>query len=234
MKRQSGPFMTIIFACAALLAAAFAAVIATLPAARAQGQPIRLVALGDSLSAGYNLPQEAAFPTVLERALKAKGYKVEIANAGVSGDTSSGGLDRLDWSVPDGTDGVILELGANDMLRGLDPVGTRKSHRDHRRAAQKPQHPGDARGHGMPRAISARLMCRNSTASIRTLRRRTTLCSIPSSWTESPAIGPSTCPTGCTRRPRASRSSSSASCPASRAFSPALPSAERFQRLILA
>ncbi len=127
MKRQSGSFMTIIFACAAMLAAAFAAVIATLPAAYAQGQPIRLVALGDSLSAGYNLPQEAAFPTVLERALKAKGYKVEVTNAGVSGDTSSGGLDRLDWSVPDGTDGVILELGANDMLRGLDPAGTRKN-----------------------------------------------------------------------------------------------------------
>jgi len=127
MKRQSGSFMTIIFACAAMLAAASAAMIATVPAARAQGQPIRLVALGDSLSAGYNLPQEAAFPTVLEKALRAKGYKVEVANAGVSGDTSSGGLDRLDWSVPDGTDGVIVELGANDMLRGLDPAGTRKN-----------------------------------------------------------------------------------------------------------
>ncbi|MBM6580957.1 arylesterase [Microvirga sp. BT689] len=123
MKRQSGPFMTIIFACAAMLAA----MIAPFAAAQAQGQPIRLVALGDSLSAGYGLPQEAAFPVVLERALKAKGYKVEIANAGVSGDTSSGGLDRLDWSVPDGTDGVILELGANDMLRGLDPALTRKN-----------------------------------------------------------------------------------------------------------
>ncbi len=123
MKRQSGPFMTIIFACAAALAA----MIAPLPAAQAQDQPIRLVALGDSLSAGYNLPQEAVFPTVLERALQAKGYNVEVANAGVSGDTSSGGLDRLDWSVPDGTDGVILELGANDMLRGLDPAGIRKN-----------------------------------------------------------------------------------------------------------
>ena len=123
MKRQSGPFMTIIFACAAALAA----MIAPFPEAQAQGQTIRLVALGDSLSAGYGLPQEAAFPVVLERALKAKGYKVEVANAGVSGDTSSGGLDRLDWSVPDGTDGVILELGANDMLRGLDPAVTRKS-----------------------------------------------------------------------------------------------------------
>ncbi|MEE1610797.1 arylesterase [Microvirga sp. CF3016] len=101
--------------------------VAPLPSAQAQGRTIRLVALGDSLSAGYNLPQEAAFPVVLERALKAKGYKVEVANAGVSGDTTSGGLDRLDWSVPDGTDGVILELGANDMLRGLDPAGTRKN-----------------------------------------------------------------------------------------------------------
>ncbi|WP_262030326.1 arylesterase [Microvirga sp. Mcv34] len=130
MKRQSGPFMTIIFACAAALAG----LVATLPAQaqtqaqpQAQTRPIRLVALGDSLSAGYNLPQEAAFPVVLEKALKAKGYNVEVANAGVSGDTSSGGLDRLDWSVPDGTDGVILELGANDMLRGLDPAGTRKN-----------------------------------------------------------------------------------------------------------
>ncbi|MGO4525666.1 arylesterase [Microvirga sp. 2MCAF35] len=114
--------MTIIFACAAALAA----LISTLPA-QAQTKPIRLVALGDSLSAGYNLPQQAAFPVVLEKALKAKGHNVEITNAGVSGDTSSGGLDRLDWSVPDGTDGVILELGANDMLRGLDPAGTRKN-----------------------------------------------------------------------------------------------------------
>ena len=123
MKRQSGPFMTIIFACAAALAV----MIAPLSAPLAQGQPLRLVALGDSLTAGYGLPQEAAFPAVLERVLKAKGYRVEIANAGVSGDTSSGGLDRLDWSVPDGTDGVIVELGANDMLRGLDPSLTRKS-----------------------------------------------------------------------------------------------------------
>jgi acyl-CoA thioesterase-1 len=123
MKRQSGSFIAIIFACAAALVA----VVAPSQAPQAQGQPIRLVALGDSLSAGYGLPQEAAFPVALERALKAKGHNVEVANAGVSGDTSSGGLDRLDWSVPDGTDGVILELGANDMLRGLDPAVTRKS-----------------------------------------------------------------------------------------------------------
>ena len=92
--------------------------------ARAQGaalRPLKLVALGDSLTAGYGLPGEAAFPAVLERALRAKGYAVSITNAGVSGDTTSGGLARLDWSVPDGTDGIILELGANDMLRGIDP-----------------------------------------------------------------------------------------------------------------
>ena len=67
----------------------------------------------------------AAFPAQLERALKAKGLAVEIANAGVSGDTAAGGLARLDWSVPEGTDAVILELGANDMLRGIDPKVTR-------------------------------------------------------------------------------------------------------------
>ena len=92
--------------------------------ARAQGaamRPLKLVALGDSLTAGYGLPAEAAFPAVLERSLKGKGYDVSIGNAGVSGDTTSGGLARLDWSIPDGTDGVILELGANDMLRGIDP-----------------------------------------------------------------------------------------------------------------
>ena len=85
------------------------------------------MALGDSLTAGYQLPASAAFPAQLEQALKAKGLAVEVANAGVSGDTSSGGLARLDWSVPDGTDAVILELGANDMLRGVDPKVTREA-----------------------------------------------------------------------------------------------------------
>lgn len=92
-----------------------------------EGRTLKLVAFGDSLTAGYMLPESAAFPTVLQAALKAKGHRVEIANAGVSGDTASGGLERVEWSVPDGTDGVILELGANDMLRGLDPDVTRKA-----------------------------------------------------------------------------------------------------------
>jgi acyl-CoA thioesterase-1 len=89
--------------------------------------PISIVALGDSLTAGLGLPADASFPAKLRRALTAKSFKVTVANAGVSGDTAEGGLARLDWSVPDGTDAVILELGANDMLRGLDPKLTRQS-----------------------------------------------------------------------------------------------------------
>jgi acyl-CoA thioesterase I len=85
----------------------------------------KIVALGDSLTAGFNLPASEAFPAKLQLALQTKGFAVEVVNAGVSGDTASGGLARLDWSVPDDTDGVILELGANDMLRGTDPKVTR-------------------------------------------------------------------------------------------------------------
>jgi acyl-CoA thioesterase I len=100
------------------------------PSARSADGPVQIVALGDSLTAGYGLPADAAFPAKLEKALAARGLVVEIGNAGVSGDTSSGGLARLDWSVPEGTQAVILELGANDMLRGLDPQVTRKALQD--------------------------------------------------------------------------------------------------------
>jgi acyl-CoA thioesterase I len=123
MKRQPGPLRAIIFACAV----AVAGLVGGSRDAAAQARPLRLVAFGDSLTAGYNLPQAAAFPPVLERALRARGHNVEVANAGVSGDTASGGLERLAWSVPDGTDGVIVALGANDMLRGLDPSVTRRA-----------------------------------------------------------------------------------------------------------
>jgi acyl-CoA thioesterase-1 len=111
-------------------AAAFSAIVAggLMPVvAAAADRPVKIVALGDSLTAGYNLPASAAFPVKLEKALKAKGNAVEIVNAGVSGDTASGGLARLDWSVPEGTDAVIVELGANDMLRGVDPAVTRRA-----------------------------------------------------------------------------------------------------------
>ena len=92
-----------------------------LATAAASAQPLQIVGFGDSLMAGYGLGPGQSFPEQLEAALKADGYDVAVANAGVSGDTTSGGLARLDWSVPDGTDLVILELGGNDMLRGIAP-----------------------------------------------------------------------------------------------------------------
>ena len=99
--------------------------LALVAAAPARADTVNIVGLGDSLMAGYELDPSDAFPTRLEAALRDKGYDVKIANAGVSGDTTSGGLARLDWSVPDGTDAVLLELGANDALRGISPEQTR-------------------------------------------------------------------------------------------------------------
>jgi acyl-CoA thioesterase-1 len=90
-------------------------------------EPIRIAAFGDSLMAGYGLSDADAFPAKLQAALKAKGHDVIIVGAGVSGDTASAGLARLDWSIPNGIDAVIVELGANDALRALDPAVTRKS-----------------------------------------------------------------------------------------------------------
>jgi acyl-CoA thioesterase-1 len=88
-------------------------------------QPVKMVVLGDSLSAGLGLSGPAAFPARLQKALKDNGIEVDMINAGVSGDTSSGGRDRLDWSIPAGTEAVIVELGANDAMRGTDPAVTR-------------------------------------------------------------------------------------------------------------
>ena len=88
---------------------------------------ITLIAFGDSLTAGYQLPPSAAFPAQLQVALAAKGFKVEIVNAGVSGDTTSGGLERIEWTLQSPADGVILELGANDALRGIDPEAPREN-----------------------------------------------------------------------------------------------------------
>jgi acyl-CoA thioesterase-1 len=92
------------------------------PAGDADGRLLRIVVLGDSLVAGFGIRPSDAFPAQLERALKAKGHAVEVTNAGVSGDTTAGGLERVSWAVPESTDAVILELGANDALRGLDPA----------------------------------------------------------------------------------------------------------------
>jgi acyl-CoA thioesterase-1 len=86
--------------------------------------PVTILALGDSLTAGLGLEASEAFPTKLEAALRAKGLEVRIVNAGVSGDTAAAGLARLDWALSDAVDGLIVELGANDALRGLDPGQT--------------------------------------------------------------------------------------------------------------
>lgn len=88
---------------------------------------LQIVAFGDSLMAGYNLPPGDDYPARLQAALRQQSLDVTVTNASVSGDTTTGGLDRLDWSVPDGTDGVLLELGANDMLRGQDPSLTKQN-----------------------------------------------------------------------------------------------------------
>ncbi|MBB4003752.1 MAG: arylesterase [Aurantimonas endophytica] len=91
------------------------------PEAAASADPIEVVAFGDSLSAGYGVGPGEAFPEQLQAALQSAGYEVVVTNAGVSGDTTTGGLARLDWSVPESADLVIVELGANDALRGVSP-----------------------------------------------------------------------------------------------------------------
>jgi acyl-CoA thioesterase-1 len=113
--------MTMLLALFACLLAAFS------PAADAADRPLRIIAFGDSLTAGYGLPASASFPAQLQKALEMTGRKIVIENAGVSGDTTQAGLDRLDWSIGDGIDGVIVALGANDALRGLDPAQTRSA-----------------------------------------------------------------------------------------------------------
>jgi acyl-CoA thioesterase I len=114
-----------------LVQAAMLAIVALssgLSAACAQtSRQINFVALGDSLTAGYGLPRDEAFPEALQRALRSAGWNVRVVNAGVSGDTVSDGLARLDWSVGKDADAVLVELGANDMLRGIDPAVTRKA-----------------------------------------------------------------------------------------------------------
>ncbi len=85
-----------------------------------------ILVLGDSLTAGYGLTSELAFPAQLEAALVERGHHVRVVNAGISGDTSAGGAARLEWSLAEQPDIVIVELGANDALRGLSPAQTRK------------------------------------------------------------------------------------------------------------
>jgi acyl-CoA thioesterase-1 len=93
-----------------------------LVAAPAWAAPVKILAIGDSLTAGYGLPEAEGFTAQLAAALQAEGIAAEVVNGGVSGDTTAGGLARLDWALADRPDLVILELGSNDALRGLDPM----------------------------------------------------------------------------------------------------------------
>lgn len=96
-------------------------------ASPAAARTIRLVVLGDSLTAGLGLPPGKAFPDRLQAALRGRGWDVDVLNAGVSGDTAADGLARYDWAVPANAGALIVELGANDMLRGLEPEATKKA-----------------------------------------------------------------------------------------------------------
>lgn len=100
--------------------------VAALPA-NAQTGPVKLAILGDSLAAGYGLAPAQAFPTRLDAALKAQNRNVTIINHGVSGDTTAGGLERIDWMMADKPDIVLVELGGNDGLRALDPAATERN-----------------------------------------------------------------------------------------------------------
>jgi acyl-CoA thioesterase-1 len=110
-----------------LLVQAAALGLALAAASPAAARTIRLVVLGDSLTAGLGLPPGKAFPDRLQAALRARGWDVEVINAGVSGDTAADGLARYDWAVPADADALIVELGANDMLRGLKPEATKNA-----------------------------------------------------------------------------------------------------------
>ena len=118
-QRLRNPVLFSAFALAFLWLATFGMVHPAL------ASPMKIVAFGDSLMAGYQLGPKQGFVPRLQAALNEKGYEVEVVNAAVSGDTTTGGKARLDWSIPDDADLVLLELGANDMLRGLPPATTR-------------------------------------------------------------------------------------------------------------
>lgn len=110
---------------AALLCAAAILALLTMISLPAAAEPLRIIAFGDSLSAGFQLPADASFPAQLEARLKNDGYDARVVNASVSGDTTRGGLARVSYALRDGGDLMILELGANDMLLGFDPATTR-------------------------------------------------------------------------------------------------------------
>ncbi len=127
----------------------------------AWARPLKILALGSSLTQGYGLPPGTEFTTQLQAALKAQGIDAEVVNAGVSGDTSADGLSRLDWSLADHPDAAILEMGSNDMLRGM--LARRNGKESARHAVDFPEgsYPGAVHGHAGP-AQSGRGICDGS------------------------------------------------------------------------
>lgn len=120
-RLRTAPALVVTFALSILVAVGVAAIVVPFSVSADEAQPVTLVAFGDSLTAGYGVKASESFPAQLQMALQAKGYKVTVVNAGVSGDTTADGLRRFDWAMQPKPDGVILELGANDALRGIDP-----------------------------------------------------------------------------------------------------------------
>jgi acyl-CoA thioesterase I len=119
-----GPALRLVNAGHRAAAAVFCAALLLVAAAPAVAAP-KLLALGDSLTAGLGLAPEQGFTTRLQAALRADGHQIDVINAGISGDTTAGGLARLDWALADHPDFALVELGANDALRGIDPKETR-------------------------------------------------------------------------------------------------------------
>ena len=196
-------------------AVTFAAVLATASHAAA-ARTLHLVALGDSLTAGYGLPPGKAFPDRLEAALRAKGWDVKVINAGVSGDTAADALARYDWSVPQDADALIVELGGNDMLRGMKPEGTKRTLAailDKARAARLPVLLAGMRA--APN-LGGEYSGEFSPIYPALAKEATRLRSTPSSSTASRATRSSTSPMGCTRTRKGSKSSFRRFCPRSR------------------
>ena len=185
------------------------------PAASASAKALRLVAFGDSLTAGYMLPSGEGFAPKLEAALRAQGHDVTVVDAGVSGDTTTtDGLARLDWTLADGADAVIVELGANDMLRGLDP----KIPRDNLGkilASLKSRHIPVLLAGMRATPSSAPTTPPSSIRSIPPWPNSTACRSIRSSSKASWETARSICRTGCTPTPGVSTRSSPTSCRAS-------------------
>ena len=163
----------------------------------------RVVVLGDSIAAGLGLPTDQAFPAIVQRRIDAAGLAFEVVNAGVSGDTSAGGLRRLDWALEGDVRVLVLELGANDGLRGLPVDEMTRNLGDDHRAGAGARHRGDACGHGSAAELRAATTRRRSARCSASWRASTTRRSCRSCWRASPASPRSTSATASIPTPRA-------------------------------